>query len=617
MPYPKIAQVVVGLPVEGPFDYALNEDQQKEIAIGQRVSIVFNRKKRIGYVVALRQKSPFSKLNPILSVLDQVPALDRYAIELTKQFSEYYGCSRGEAIEAYFPLSLRKANQTRIVQDGPAEGEIVKGKMWLVHDIGQTQRWGFLQGLIKEHLDNQKSVIFLVPEKFYIERVVEQISRGMKDRSPPIIILDKKLSLQKDLAQWLYIKTTPATVVVGTRSAVFAPVSRLGLIVVYDEDNPAYKQEQSPHYHADVVARMRQSIEGGDIVFVSSTPSAEIWEMARKDQWNIKVFESTSTNELQMIDMGNYKSQRVYTISYPLQNAIERTLNEGGKVILFMNRKGFSTLTKCNQCGFVVQCDRCEANLAYMYSKKKLVCPHCHLTKDLPKICPQCDGNYLRSVGTGTEKLQSEVARLYPQAVVACFDKESRKIPARADIMIATQAIVKFSGQLAVELAAVIHYDTELNRFDFRSGHRAFSLLVHLRQMAKKTLMVQTRMPDNYGLGAVRTMDFNRFYSEELNIRRELGFPPFTHLLSIGVRGEKEEDVMRQSHKLFTLLNEHKYTGLEVFNSQPDIMPKLRDQYRYTIMLKGKSVKRMMALIKNILKGFARKKTIVTINVDP
>ncbi len=612
---PKIAKVVVGLPVDGPFDYAISKGLQDDIAIGKRVRILFNRRSCIGFVVGFAQRSAFKRLNPILSILDDVPALDENALELAKAFSQYYGCSLGEAIEAYLPPALRrgKSGATKPAI-APHEEDLRQGKVTLVHDQTRYKRWPFIIERIQAVVAQKKNVIVLVPDMFFIKETLAVLSKSL---NCPITVLDKKLSAKKELVQWEEVRGREGSIVVGARSAVFAPLARLGLIVIDEESNDSYKQEQTPHYHVREVAAMRSIIDGCDLLFVGSVPSAEVWEEAKKKKWETVTFEAKSSSEMQVIDMTNYNPRKTSILSFPLQNAMQRTLEGGGKVVLFMNRRGFNTRTHCQQCGFIVKCERCNVNLSYLYSKKMMVCRHCNFTRELPRTCPECRGSYLKSTGTGNEKLESDVARFYPSARIHRFDSDSKAFPKNADVIITTQAIFRYHGKWTADLVAMLNFDAQLTRFDFRSGEKAFSLLIHLKQFASEKLLVQTSMSDNYCIKAARIMNFGKFYREELKQRKELDLPPYRHLVALGLRGKDEDVVFAQSTALFDELKSKSPKSIDIFDPHPDVSPKLRDKYRYTILLKGRSVKGILTLIKSTLKGFRKRSIIITINVDP
>lgn len=676
----RIAQVIVGLPVEGPFDYSVGKSLRDKIAPGQRVRILFNRRVRMGIVVRLKQSSPWSKtsrgktrkLNPILSILDDCPALDAGALKLTDALGRYYGCSWGEAAEAWLPAALRTARDLRFTpggegMDGTREALSAR-KDVLLHDKSPDKRWPFILETVSQTSQEGRGIIFLVPEAALVEPVLQRLN----EISCPAIGFDKKASPARELEQWIKVREGKATVVVGTRSAIFAPVLHLGLIVIYEEEHMAYKQEQSPHYQAHTLAEMRSQIEGCSLLYVSSAPSAETWHktgnrarvaqgVARqaKERWTKITCEPDHLCGIQLVDMTNYNPQRTSILSFPLQSAIQETLTAQGRVVLFMNRKGFSTRTRCPQCGWTLQCPRCNVNLTYLYASKRMVCRHCSFKTELPKTCPNCVGSYLRSSGTGIEKLESEAARLYPYARISRYDRESVKFPAEADIVIATQAVLSGLTELAagrslsltsgdegpvltsgggsalggraaegfttarrgafpVTLIAVMNFDAELHHMDFRGAHRAFALLVHLRHLASKKLLVQTRMPDNYCLKAVLRGDFEEFYRQELQCRRELGFPPYSHLAAVGVRGRDEGRVFAQARDLFDCLKKHTSKGVDVLDLHPDVIPKLRDKYRLTILLKGRSVKDILASAQPVIKDFQRRRDIViTLNVDP
>jgi len=611
----KIAQVVVGLPVEGPFDYSIPAELADKVAAGQRARVLFNRRQRLGIVVGFKAKSPFKRLNPVLSCLDNLPALDEKALAFTKELSAYYACSWGEAIETWLPPALRT---TRPLEWTPPVSGVKPESppaAILLHDKSLDKRWPLILDMVRKTLDANRSVVFLVPEAAMVDFVVAHLAKAV---SVPIVVLDKKASASKELESWLAVREGKVRILVGTRSAIFAPAAHLGLIVIYEEENTAYKQEQTPHYDARTLARIRAGVEKCSVLYVSSAPSAETWEQARKGKWQKITCDAERSSAMQIIDMTNYNPQKTSILSFPLQNAIRDTLAQQGKVILLMNRKGFTTRTHCQQCGFTVKCERCNVSLTYLYFQKVMVCRHCNFRTELPKVCPQCRGGYLRSSGTGTEKLESEVARLYPQSRVGRFDTSSKSFPRQADVVITTKAVLREQGTVAAELVGVINFDAELHHLDFRSGHHAFAFLVRLRQLAAQKLLVQTRMMDNYVLQAVSKNDFNGFYKKELELRKELGFPPYRHLVSIGLRGVNEDFVFEQAKELSARLEKDRDAKVEISDPHPDVNPKLRDKYRFTILLKGHSVKSILAFIRKALKDFSRKRnTILTINVDP
>ncbi len=615
----KIAKIVVGLPIEGPFDYSIPREMVGDVCLGQRVWVPFGSQKRQGVIVGFTTRSRFKELKMIFSLIDKFPTINGHFLELTRRISEYYGCSWGEAIETVLPDLLRKGKQQEESQEvRPQLLNLLsqeKSLVTLLHALDWTAAWHQILEMIKNTLQQNRGIIFLVPEIVLIDNI---LSRLKEQVTVPISVLDKTLTPKNELREWMKIKAGESRLVLGTRSAVFAPVKDLGLILVYQEENHGYKQEQSPFYHARQIALMRSAIEGVSVGLVSAVPMAESWFAVQKKKINYRSFPSGKLASLMMIDLGNYKSRKASFISFSFRNHIEKTLKFGGRILIWMNRRGFSLLTCCPECKFTFKCERCDINLIYSYAKKKLICRHCNKMVELPLICPQCKKSYLKSMGTGIEKLESEVARIFPQARIASYDKDTEGIPDRFDILIGTQAVFKIIDRLNIQLAGVIHMDAELNRHDLRANERAMALLVHLRQSVKEQVCVQTHLIDHHVLKAARKMDFRNFYKQEFAGREELGFPPFNHLVAIGLRSVKEEQVVGQAFALHQSLQELQSKQIEIMDPHPDMVPKLRDKYRFTILLKGKNVASILAVVKKGMKGLKRKSGVtITVNVDP
>jgi len=608
-----IALVEVGLPVDGPFDYKVPESLSGKVHVGSRVLVNFNRRRRTGYVTGLTAKSRFKQLNPILAALDEgAPSLDAKALRLTKLFKEHYGCSWGEAIETYLPKALRLRAKTNLKAPEGQGSTRPPAKKILLHDFGLNKRWEHILGMIEAHIKENRSVIFLVPEKSYLKAIEEHL----KNYAALLRHLEAKVSQDEESQRWQQLKTGAPYIVLGARSAVFAALKDVGLIIIFDEEHSAYKQDQSPHYHAHDVALLRSMTEDADCLFVSSCPSAEIVHEAKGKGWQMITLEDNLPG-VQLIDMRNYNPKQTSRLSYPLQNQLDELIKKGGRALLFMNRRGFSTLTRCNQCGHTLSCPHCNTSLTFMHAIKKLACRHCTYQIDLPKICPACNGSYLRSVGMGIEKLESEIARFFPEARVVHYDKETAVVPSTANVILATQALMKERETLKLDLAAILSFDALLNQGDFRSAQRSFAHAVHLAQMTRSRLVVQSRNTGNYCIEALKKWDFKKFYIEELKLRRELQYPPFSHLLLVLIRGKKEETVVEQARALYEIITKKQAKGIDVLEPNADFMPKLRDQYRYTIMLKGKNLKALLTLAKGAIKALKKKGVLITLNVDP
>jgi primosomal protein N' (replication factor Y) len=613
-----IAEIVVPLPIEGPFDYAVSPEMAESIAEGQRVYVPFGNRSLVGFVVGFKTQSVSKVLKPISQVLDIIPSLDQNAMTLARDFSCYYGCSLGEAIETILPAALRK----KVRWDGGVAAPVpvsLKKQESPRHVVCQEfldeRGWGWLCERIGPALKDGRGVLVLAPEVLQAQKIKLRLE---KDFRAEVVLLGRRLPAKTELEVWAKVKSGEKKFVVGTRSAVFSPVQNLGLIVVIEEENRSFKQEQTPFYHARDIVMMRARIEGAQAVFSSCAPSAELMHEARcRDFERISLLPDFQ-GRMQIIDLSNYRPNRKRILSYPVQTRIQEVLKERGRLLLYYNRLGFYTATRCGGCGEAFRCQRCDIVVPYLFERKSMVCPLCGWTAPLPDVCPQCQGKYLRSWGIGHEKVESECARIFPEARIVRVDKDTNRIPSGGDIVVATQAVWRYLDELNFHTVVVLDFDAELSRPDFRCGQQAFTLLTRLHKSAEHQLIVQTHQPDNYILTAVRDGDSEAFYKKELKLRQESGLPPFRHLVEVTLRGLMEEAVREHIQILYEKLRAGQEPDLEVLAPQPDFHPKLRDQYRFMIMLKTSSLEKAHALIRGVQKAMKRRsRLILTVQVDP
>ncbi|MCA9405670.1 MAG: hypothetical protein KC684_03975 [Candidatus Omnitrophica bacterium] len=558
---PNIAKVVVGLPVDGPFDYKVTEERRAYIQVGQRVKIMFNRRKMVGYIVGFAETSEFENVSPILTVLDKTPSLNAAALQLTKKLSEYYGCSWGEAIECYLPAVLRTPRllAEQFPEEKPSSGNPVKNQ--LILDPGQQERWPLIIDQVRKSWQAGEGIIFLVPEV----ALLKDIEQKLKKEIPGIglTVYERGLSTAEAVKQWVSVRLGKVTVVLGTRSAIFAPVRNLKTVIVYDEDNAAYKQEQSPHYHVNQIARWRKDISGGCLMLVSSLPSVESWHTARQEKWDITVCPSEHLAKVMPVDLTNFNPKVHSFLSFPLQNKINETLQQKGKVVMFINRSGYEVTME-------------------------------------------------ETLG----RFAKRVAKFFPQADIKTFFKETKNLSRDFDILIATQAIFRMREQLRVNMAAMINFDDELNRMDYRSSHKALAAMMHLRRLSTDAVVVQTFLADNHCLKTAKNLNLEEFYHDELELRRDMNLPPFEHMISVTLRGDDEKALEQYAQDLYQRLEDRLIKKAEVMAPHP--LSVLRKKFRQNILLKGPEVEPILAVIKEALKDMKRKrKIVIVINVDP
>jgi primosomal protein N' (replication factor Y) len=608
----------LGLPVEGPFDYLVPSELEKRISAGMRVRVNFRDKREVAYVVGLSAKTKIRKIKEILGIIDGVAVLDEQMLLFTRALAEYYCCSWGEVIETALPESLRKGKtvdlppiKPRSLPEKPAEGAghiFVQGAQRLPVYIREIKRV-FLAG---------RSAIILFSDILEAERVKELIQ---KELGQDVFLVFRKQP--DELKIWENIRRAQNCVVLGTRSGIFAPVNNLGLIVVDQEQDQVYKQEQVPHYHAREAALMRAGICGAKVVLGGNIPSLESFYMCQEGVFKLEhapVLEG-SYPFVQVIDnrrlaYSQRKDKPVF--SKFLVDAISAGLSEKKKILVFIERRGFATSAACHSCGVALKCPRCNTNLVFHFEEGRLRCHHCNFSMDVPEICPNCRSGYIKYSGIGTEKVESELCRIFPQARIKLIEGDG-KGPVSisgADIFVSTSSVVRQQG-LKFDLTGVIAIDSSLNRMDFRAGEKVFSLLVGLAGITRGKMIIQSANINHHCLLAVVKNDPQIFLKEELRQRKQLSLPPYKHMILLKLRGAKLDKVKKESSGLFGELSSLRVPGVKMLSLNPGRPAKLRGNFYYQLLMRASNLDKAGRFLKLHLKDRRFSGIIVTVDVDP
>jgi primosomal protein N' (replication factor Y) len=611
------AKVVLGLPVEGPFDYFVPENLYKRIKVGVRVEVNFRNKMMVAYVVKLSRQSKIKNIKPITRVIDRNSLLDKNFLILTKQVSDYYCCSWGQAIETALPEAIRKGRPIpEDIRMPKLNNILLKKQTILLHDLDINHRWDIYLKEIKDALAKNLSIIILLPD---INSILS--AKGVLESKLDCSLAVLYRKRPKELKEWVRIKSGKVNIVLGSRSAIFAPLVNLGLVIIEEEHDTAFKQDQVPHYHPREIAFMRQEIQNTKVILGSATPSLESFYLARKNKIDY-IFYPKRNNfpEIKIIDtkyLSYQGKKKVSIFSKFLEDAISLELNLQSKILLFLNRKGFATVARCPNCGMVLKCQRCNINLAYYFYENILKCHYCNFKIDVPRICPQCNSSYIKFSGLGTEKLESELSRLFPQAKIRRLDNSKQIDTSEIDIFVATSSIIKQSN-LNFDVIGILAIDNSLNHIDFRASEKTFDLLIGLVGLAKKKLIIQTAIPNHYCFGALVKKDINIFYDAELKQRWQLAFPPYQHMVLVKLRGRKEEKTKETSLSLFKRLKLcNKDKKIRILSVNPTQPAKLRGNFYWQILISSDNAKRVVKFLKIILKDFSHSGIIVTVDVDP
>jgi len=611
------AKVVLGLPIDGPFDYLVPPDLEHKILPGMRVWVNFRNKKEVAYVVGLSNKTKIKIIKEISTVIDAAVVLDEQMLQLTKRLAEYYCCSWGEAIEAALPDELRKGkiDPTPInvkIDPTPINVKIDPTPIILQ---GQERMPVYLREIKAAWLLKRSAVVLFsdIPEAEKAKELIE------KDLGTEVFLVFRKQP--KELEAWAKIRQAEHCIVVGTRSSVFSPVNNLGLIIIDQEQEQVYKQEQVPHYHARQVALMRAEICKAKIVLGSRIPSLESFYLAQKDKLKFEFIPAKAAYpEVKVIDArrlsyAERKSKALF--SKFLADAIYATLTEKGKVLLFIERKGFATTAACHNCGVALKCPRCNINLVFHFDEDRLKCHHCNFKMEVPSICPNCNTGYIKYSGIGTEKVESELAKIFPQARVKIFGEENRSDPnLEADVFVATSSIVKHRD-LSFDLIGVIAIDNSLNRVDFRAAEKTFALLMGLAGLTSKKMIIQSVNANHHCFQALIKNDPQLFLEEELKQRKQLSLAPYKHMILLKLRGINLEKVKKTAQDLFERLNQIKTSSMKMLSLNAGQPAKLRGNFYYQILMRASSAEKASHFLKLHLKDGHYSGIIVTVDVDP
>jgi len=621
----RYAKVITPIPVEESFDYIIPKSILKEIKIGCRVFVPFRNRKLIGYVVGFSNKTKAKKLKPILRLIDNQPFLDREFLSLTKQISNYYCCTWAEAIETALPVSIRKgkaikiSNQTTTylspscLQQAPSKFGVV-----LLHDLDGNKRYDIYFEEIEKTLNLNKSIIFLCPQVWQVLKVADLLQKRFGQK---IAIIHRNLSKKEEIANWIQMKGGEIKICLGTRSAVFAPLPDLGLIILDCEEDESFKQNQKPFYHAREVAIMRAKRENIKVILGSVSPSLESYYLAKKRRYRlINLERSKKFPEVKIVNMSRdfLEKRRRDILSKFLEIRMSQYLTEKKKILIFLNRRGFAIYSHCKVCGFILKCPRCNVSLTYIFEKKKLICNYCNYSLDPPNLCPNCNSSYIRYKGFGLEKLESQLHLFFPQSKIVRLEKGYRADLSNLDILISTKEVLKEEFMKEFDLLGIVLADQSLNLVDFRASEKTFSLFYKLLLLCRESAVIQSYIPQHYTFKYLSKNDYVGFYKEELRQRRSLNFPPFRHIILIKLRGEKESSLIRKSNSFFEKLKRNiKDRDTEIFCPSPDYPSKLRGKFRYRILIKTKNPEKLSLLLKGILRDFSHYRIVITVDVDP
>lgn len=549
-----------------------------------------------------------------------VAALERKGLITLEERENRRSPIAGRSIPASNPLDL-STSQRLAYEQIAASIDHHRPDIYLLHGVTGSGKTEVYLHAVARTIAAGRQAIMMVPEISLTPQAVERVAGRFPGR---VAVLHSKLSPGERLDEWQRIRLGEVDVVVGPRSALFAPLPQPGLIVVDEEHDPSYKQgDASPRYNARDAAAVLGRLTGATVIFGSATPDAGTYQAAQTGRirllelpdrpvWQTEAGlppQSRPMPEVEVVDMRQeLRSGNRSMFSNALLEALDETLAASHQALLFLNRRGSATVVLCRDCGFVLRCPHCDIPYTYHASATRLICHRCDKRVASPRACPACRSPRIRYLGVGTQRVEEEVARLFPAARVLRWDrdvtggKEAHERILRsfahhdADILVGTQMIAKGLDFPLVTLVGVISADTGLHMPDFRSPERSFQLLTQVagragRSTLPSNVIVQTYTPDHYAIQAARYHDYHRFYEQEMAFRRSARYPPFARLVRFVYTSEQEWQCKESAQNLRAILeraiSQEGTAGAEVIGPAPCFVARVKDRYYWQVIVRS------------------------------
>ncbi len=642
------------------FTYSIPEGL--EVGPGTAVEVPFGPRSLTGYVLELTDEVEFdaARIRPITQVLDARTLWGEELLRLAEWLRIFYSSTYQESLQTVIPGPVlarvkkpakRKLKAAKAIKGlgeakalptlRPAQAAALEaldaslqdGKPLLLFGVTGSGKTEVYLHAVSRTLEAGRQAIVLVPEVSLTPQAVDRYRGRLGDT---VGVLHSGLSGPQRREQWWQLREGQLRVALGTRSAVFAPLADPGLIVVDEEHDGSYKQDQTPRYHARQVAAWRAARQSGPCALVlgSATPSLETFHLAGQGRYRMaQMQERASGAAMPSVSFVDMKRHRRGSLSPPLLDRLRHVVAAGQQAVLLLNRRGFSQYLQCQDCGHVVGCDQCSIALTYHRRPPRLACHYCFEHRVVPDTCSECGGMQLEFKGTGTERLEEELEAALPGVTLARMDRDTTgKVGAHAEILqrfgsgeaqilLGTQMVSKGLDFPRVTLVGVLNADQGLNMPDFRAGERTFQLITQVAGRAGRAdlpgeVLIQAMDPEHPVLLAAAANDYLGFAGEELAMRRSALYPPYCRLLRVLLASEQEEPLIRTAQALAIRLRGALLHDEQVVGPAPCPLPKLRGLYRWHMLLKGPKVQDLTGIAQKEI-ATVRAAGVVRIGLDP
>ena len=503
---------------------------------------------------------------------------------------------------------------------------------YLIHGVTGSGKTEVYLQLIDKVLKGGKNAIVLVPEISLTPQITDRFLSRFGD---VVAILHSGLSLGERYDEWQKIKKGNSRIVIGARSAIFAPLENVGIIIIDEEHDHSYKSENTPKYDAKEVANRIAWMYDIPLVLGSATPDVKTYYEATNEYINLLELKNrvscSGLPNIEIVDMRDELAANNKTVfSRKLYYAIKEAIKNKEQVMLFLNRRGYSTFIMCRDCGYVMKCEDCDVSMTYHLDENRLICHYCGKTKQVATVCPECGKTNIRYFGSGTQKIEAELKKYIPEASVIRMDVDTTRVKnghekklskfrdEKIDILLGTQMIVKGHDFSNVTLVGVLAADSSMNIGDYKANEKTFQLLTQMAGRAgrgdkKGTAIIQTYMPDEFCIETAKEQDYTKFYNTEINLREKLNYPPFCDIIVSVISGADEEMVKNESKQLYQLFKQH----FNPFAPVPAPITKINNEYRWRILIKDNIDEYKIQQINDVMNAYYKQKNdLVKVSID-
>ena len=663
------ADVAVCLPLVRTFVYSLPES----VETGCRVVVPFRKRAVEGFVVGLRKDPPRNiEVHAVTDVIDAAPLLRPEIFELCKWISEYYVAPLGEVLRSALPPGIApkhvgagftpaskiqheiSSNLNVGVKPAPTCPALTEDQSRalaaildtngfhpiLLHGVTGSGKTEIYMRAAGELLAAGKTCLILVPEIGLTPQLTERFAERFPGRTA---VIHSSLTKRQRIDEWLRIYRGEAPIVIGTRSAVFAPLQHLGMIVVDEEHETSYKQEEVPRYNARDTAVMRAKFARAAIVLGSATPSMESFRNAEAKRYQyVGITTRVEDRPLPNVEIVNMRDEyltegKQVVFSRRLLQAVAVRLERSEQTMILLNRRGYAAFLLCRKCGFTFQCNSCSVALTYHRGIDKLLCHYCGMARKPPSRCPDCDSEYIHYVGEGTERLEAELKTFFPDATIGRIDRDAMRHirdyhrvlggfrEGKINVLVGTQMIAKGHDFPGVTLVGVVGADAALSLPDFRAAERTFQLLTQVagrsgRGARPGEVLIQSYFPDHYTFQLACTQRFEDFYARESRYRKAMFYPPFTALAGIMVSDHDSGRAAGIARELGEYLDSLRSQAIRILGPAPAPLERIKRAHRHQLLIKSSSRATLHDMLERLQAHIEEKKitsTKVTVDVDP